>query len=110
MSDAAALDAIFRALADPTRRRIVAELAAGEARVSDIAEPLPMSLAAVSKHLRILEDAGVLQRVRRGREHLMSARPDALAAARRWLQDQEAFWHERLDALDAVLTEERGDE
>lgn len=106
MSDATALDAIFRALADPTRRRIVADLAAGEARVSDIAEPLPMSLAAVSKHLRILEDAGLLQRVRRGREHLMSARPDALVAARRWLQDQEAFWEARFDALAAVLEEE----
>lgn len=93
------LNATFSALADPTRRAILARLARGEATVSTLARPYPMSLPAVSKHLRVLERAGLVQRSRLGRVHLMRLAAGPLRDAREWISDYERFWQERLDSL-----------
>ena len=102
------LDATFIALADPTRRAILHRLAAGggEARVTELARPFRISLAAVSKHIRTLERARLVRRRRVGREHLLSYDPAPLDAAAAWLDAQRALWGARLDALDALLREE----
>ena len=97
------LDGVFRALADPTRRAILDRLAAGEATVGDLSEPFPLSLAAVSKHLGVLERAGLVTREARGRERVCRINPAALGDARSWLEFHERFWTERLDALDALV-------
>ena len=98
-----ALDRAFAALADPTRRRIVARLARGQARVTELAEPFEMSLNAVSKHLKVLERAGLVHRQRNGREHFLRLRPVPLRQAATWLARYERFWTERLDALGEFL-------
>ncbi|MCK6477491.1 MAG: metalloregulator ArsR/SmtB family transcription factor [Phycisphaerales bacterium] len=100
---AASLDRVFRALADPTRRRILGTLAAGERSVTELAEPFDMSLAAASKHLKTLEHAGLLRRTRRGRTHLCRLEPTPLAAAHQWLAEYEQFWSRRLDELERLL-------
>lgn len=102
----AALDHVFTALADPTRRAILNRLAQGETRVTALAEPFEVSLNAISKHIRMLERGGLVQRRRAGREHWISARPGALDRAARWISEQTAFWNTRLDALEALLDEE----
>jgi DNA-binding transcriptional ArsR family regulator len=101
----AGLDAVLHALADPTRRAILRRLAAGEARVTDVAAPFPLSLNAVSKHVRTLERAGLVRRRRRGKEHLLSFDPAPLAPALAWIAGQQAAWDARLVALDGVLGE-----
>ena len=97
------LSRTFGALADPTRRQILARLAAGEASVGELAAPFDMSFAAVSKHLRVLEAAGLVTRGRDAqfRPARLEARP--LAAASRWISDYEGFWSDSLDSLDAYL-------
>lgn len=102
----AALDAVFSALADPTRRRIVARLARGPASVTELAAPFEMSLPAVSKHLRVLEQAGLLQRERDGRLHRCSldARPLATAAA--FIDRYRVFWTDTLAELARYLEDE----
>ena len=100
------LDTVFTALGDPTRRGILARLAAGEARISDLAEPLPMSFEAVSKHVRALERAGLVRREVRGREHYLELVGEPLGGARDWLEGYRKFWEGTLDAL-AALVEER---
>jgi len=100
------LDAIFHALADPTRRRIVGALTQGPHTIGELARPFPVSLAAVSKHVKVLERARLVRRRVRGRQHVCSLDPAALAGARDWIERQERFWTERLDALEALLTEE----
>jgi DNA-binding transcriptional ArsR family regulator len=102
------LDDVMRALADPTRRAIVQQLRAGEARVTDLAQPFAMSLNAVSKHIRVLERAQLVRRRRVGREHLLSLNPAPLDAAADWIEQQRAFWTPRLAALDDVLQAEPG--
>ncbi len=105
------LDRTLAAIADPTRRAILAQLALGEARVTDLAEPYDLSLNAVSKHLRVLERAGLLRREVRGREHLLSLEARPLREAAKWITAYQAFWEHRLDALDAFLrrkTKRRG--
>ena len=97
------LDLVFRALADPTRRAILARLAEGEATVGSLSEPFPISLAAVSKHLGVLERAGLVTREARGRERVCRMNPAALEDARAWLEFHERFWRERLDALDELV-------
>ncbi len=99
------LDHTLTALADPTRRAILARLAGGEARVTDLAAPFPISLNSVSKHIRILERADLVRR-RRGREHLLSLNPEPLDAAWRWMEEQRTLWAWRLSELDRVLKEE----
>lgn len=97
------LSLTFSALADPTRRAILARLAAGEAVVKDLAEPFAMSSPAVSKHLRVLERAGLVEQGREAqwRPRRLVAQP--LAEADAWLQSYRPFWEERFDRMDAVL-------
>ncbi len=100
------LDLTLRALADPTRREILQRLASGEARVTDLAEPFPISLNSVSKHIRILERADLVRRQRRGREHVLSLNPQPLDEVAAWVESQRSFWAEKLTALDQMLQEE----
>lgn len=95
-SGARALDAVFRALGDPTRRRMLRELAAGERTVGQLAEPFAMSLAAASKHVKALEAAGLIRREVRWRTHVCRLEPGPLARARDWLAFYERFWSDRL--------------
>jgi len=97
------LDLAFAALADPTRRRIIARLARGRTRVTDLALPFDMSLNAVSKHLKVLERCGLVQRERLGREHYLRLRAAPLRDVVRWATQYERFWNQRLDALGEFL-------
>jgi DNA-binding transcriptional ArsR family regulator len=99
------LDGTFAALADPTRRRIVATLAAGPRTISALADPLPMSLVAVSKHIGVLERANLVTRSRAGRSQVCRLRPEALREATAWLERYREFWTTHLDALDDYLME-----
>ncbi len=99
----ASLNQTFAALADPTRRAILARLRQGSCTVGALAEPFSMSLAAVSKHLRALERAGLVAREVEGREHHLSLNAEPLRAAAEWTADYREFWDERLDALEAML-------
>jgi DNA-binding transcriptional ArsR family regulator len=100
------LDHTLMALADPTRRAILARLAQGEARVTEIADPLPMSLNGVSKHIRMLERADLVRRRRAGREHFLSLNPRSLDEAAAWIETQRALWNRRLDILEGLLRAE----
>jgi DNA-binding transcriptional ArsR family regulator len=100
------LNAIFHALCDATRRQMLRELASGERTVSQLAEPFAMSLAAASKHIKALENAGLIRRQVRGRTHLCRLDPGPLAAAHKWLSFYERFWTGRLDMLEQLLREE----
>ena len=105
------LTAIFSALADPSRREILERLRKNkEATVSELAEPLEMSLPAVSKHVKILERAGLLERRRNGRTHFMKLNPGPLRDASDWLKYYEQFWTESFDRLDSFLTNSNDDE
>ena len=97
------LDGTYAALADPTRRALLVALRAGDARISDLAAPLPMTFAGVSRHVAVLEAAGLVHREVRGREHWLSVRPAGLRAAEGWIAEQSAFWSQRADALGARL-------
>jgi len=102
-SDAPQLTALFRALSDPTRRAMLGTLAEGPRTVGELAAPYEISLAGASKHIQMLERAGLIQRDVRGRVHTcrLDARP--LHAGAEWLRHYERFWNRRLDALEAVL-------
>jgi DNA-binding transcriptional ArsR family regulator len=93
------LDRVYRALADPTRRRLLIELRERECRITDLAAPLPISFAAVARHVGALEDAQLITREVRGREHWLSIRPDGLRDAEAWIAEQSAAWSARADAL-----------
>src|SRR5213592_1702268 len=97
------LNRTFAALADPTRRRILAHLARGDRRVTDLARPHPMSLPAISKHLRVLENAGLLRRRRYGRVHEMRLDAKPLKQAAQWVEEYRKFWEGSLDRLAAYL-------
>jgi DNA-binding transcriptional ArsR family regulator len=97
------LDRAYAALADPTRRRLLETLREGDARITDLAAPLPMTFAGVSRHIGVLESAGLVQREVRGREHWLSLQPDGLAMAQQWMDEQTDFWATRADALAARL-------
>jgi DNA-binding transcriptional ArsR family regulator len=103
----AQLDEIFGALADPTRRAILARLTKGDALVTQIAEPFEISLAAVSKHVRVLERAGLVHRTVVGREHRCALSPRPLRAAADWVEHYRAFWETRLDALEQFVIVKR---
>ena len=105
MGYASSLDATFAALADPTRRAILARLASGDASVTELAEPFAMSQPAISKHLRVLEHAGLISRGRdaQRRPCRIEARP--LAEANGWLEGYRRFWEESFERLDTVLEE-----
>jgi DNA-binding transcriptional ArsR family regulator len=100
---AARLDEVYGAIAHSVRRAIVEQLSAGSARVTELAGPLPMSLPAVSKHIRILEAAGLVRRTIDGREHHLSLEPVPLKPAAAWLEGYRSFWETRLDLLDARI-------
>ena len=101
---AAQLDAVFHALGDATRRRMLRELADGEERtVSQLAAPFAISLQAASKHLKVLEKAGMVRREVRGRAHHCRLDPGPLATAHEWLAFYERFWTGRLDVLERLL-------
>jgi len=97
------LDKTFAALADPTRRRILAQLASGEECVTDLARPHAMSLAAVSKHLIVLEKAGLVKRRRDGRVHSMALEAKPMQEARAWLDRYRKFWEGNLDQFEKYL-------
>jgi DNA-binding transcriptional ArsR family regulator len=101
------LDGVFRALADPTRRGMLRRLAAGERSITELAEPCEMSFAAASKHVRVLERAGLVQRTVRGRTHHCRLEAARLADAQAWLAFYERFWTERFNALDSLLVSRR---
>lgn len=107
---AAQLDSIFAALADPTRRAILAMLLEDDMAVSDVAAPLPMSLAAVSKHLGILAEAGLITQERRGRVKWCRLEPDALREASVWMQAFGQFEPVNLDAFERFLAIELGED
>ena len=97
------LDQTLSALADPTRRAIVARLAAGEARVTDVAKPFAISLNSVSKHVRMLERAKLVRRRVAGREHFLSLTPGPMDEAITWMAEQQKLWAWRLGELEKVL-------
>jgi DNA-binding transcriptional ArsR family regulator len=101
--DSPHLDSIFQALADPTRRGMLARLALGERTVGELAEPFAMSFAGASKHVKVLEEAGLIRREVRGRTHVCHLEPGPLASADQWLRHYERFWTGRLDALEQLL-------
>jgi DNA-binding transcriptional ArsR family regulator len=100
------LDSIFHALGDATRRKMLRELADGERTVSQLAQPFAISLAAASKHIKALENAGLIRREVRGRIHMCRLEPGPLANAHEWLTFYERFWTDRLDILDKLLRAE----
>ena len=100
------LDQTLVALADPTRRAILRRLMQGEARVTEVARPFDMSLNAVSKHIRMLERAGLVTRRKVWREHFVSFNPAPLDDVTRWIEEQKAFWTIRLDALADLLSDD----
>lgn len=97
------LDHIFKALGDPTRRRMLSRLGSSEQSVSELAQPFRMTLAAASKHIRVLEQAGLVRRLKRGRTHYCTLTPRPLADAYSWLGDYRRMWEEQFDKLDAYL-------
>ena len=98
------LDAMFAALADPTRRSIVAHLTTGEATVNELAEPFAMSVQAVSQHIQVLERAGLISRGRHRQTRPCRLEPDALRTVTDWIDDQRRVWTERLERLDQHLS------
>lgn len=100
------LDATLSALADPTRRAILARLAQGEARITEVARPFAISLNSVSKHIRMLERADLLRRRVEGREHILTLNPRGLDEAARWIDEQRTLWTWRLAELDNILEED----
>jgi DNA-binding transcriptional ArsR family regulator len=99
------LDAVFTALADRTRRDIVARLSAGEATVGELAEPYAMSVQAVSQHIRVLERSGLVSRTRHRQTRPCRLEPAALAAAESWLEHSRRTWSDRVDRLEARLAD-----
>lgn len=104
--ESATLDRTFRALADPTRRAIVRDLSQGERGIVELAAPFDISLSAVSKHIRVLETAGLVHREIRGRDHRCRLSPRPMAAAMQWLLYYQQFWSDSLDAMDELLHQE----
>ncbi len=101
------LNQTYAAIADPTRRAILARLMQGETRVTELAEPFAMSLNAVSKHVRVLERAGLVRRQVKGRDHYLTLEAEPLRAASAWIDTYRQFWEARLDALESFLQHQR---
>jgi DNA-binding transcriptional ArsR family regulator len=108
-SRSARLDAVFAALADPTRRAIIERLSRSEARVTEVAEPFTMSLNAVSKHIRVLEASGLIERHKKGRDHFLSINTRSLDEIDGWIERTRRFWDQRLDAMESLLSELKTD-
>lgn len=105
-----ALDRVFAALSDPTRRTMVARLARGPASVSELAKPFRMSLPSIVQHLKVLEESGLVKSAKAGRIRTCRIEPKRLDAAQSWLGRQRALWDARFDRLDAVLMEDSKDD
>lgn len=103
------LDAMFAALADPTRRSIVAHLTNGEATVNELAAPFAMSVQAVSRHIQVLERAGLISRGKHRQTRPCRLEPEALRTATKWIDHQRELWAKRLDRLDQHLTDLQAD-
>lgn len=97
------LDAVLAALSDPTRRAIVGRLAEGEATVLELAEPFTITLPAISRHLKVLEHAGLISRARNGKQRPCRLRPEPLAEVAAWAEHTRSAWEHRLDRLEAHL-------
>ncbi|MBL8685039.1 MAG: winged helix-turn-helix transcriptional regulator [Myxococcales bacterium] len=102
-NQSAQLDGVFHALSDPTRRAVLQRLGKGAAPVSELAEPFEMALPSLIKHLKVLEDAGLVKSEKEGRVRTYELVPKKFATAERWLSDQRALWESRLDRLDTYL-------
>ncbi len=100
------LDAVFHALADPTRRAMLGQLAERELTIGELATPFSMSFAGASKHVRVLENAGLVARTIEGRTHLCRLQAARLAEANEWLRRYERFWNDKLDRLESLLRAE----
>jgi DNA-binding transcriptional ArsR family regulator len=107
MVERRSLDSTFHALADPTRRAMLASLALGEKSIGALAEPFAISFAGASKHVKVLEGAGLVARRKVGRTHLCSLRPEPLGEAEAWLRQWERLWAARLDRLEALIEAEK---
>lgn len=105
--DSNRLDAAFSAMADPTRRAILARLATGEARVTEIAGDFPVSLNAVSKHIKMLERAGLVRRTVQGRDHILTLNAYAMVDAAEWIDFYRQFWEDRLASLETFVLNQR---
>lgn len=103
----AQLDTVFHALGDATRRRMLRELARSERTVGELAQPFDISLAAASKHIKALENAGLIRREVLGRTHVCRLNPRPLASAHEWLSFYQQFWTDRLDVLEQLLRKEK---
>ncbi|HEY8434748.1 MAG TPA: metalloregulator ArsR/SmtB family transcription factor [Sphingomicrobium sp.] len=101
------LDVTFRALADPTRRGMLANLALGDKSVGELGEPFRMTFAGASKHVKVLETAGLVERRKAGRKQICTLRPEPLREAEDWLRQWEKFWSVHLDGLQALVDAER---
>lgn len=101
------IDRVMAAISDPTRRAILERLARGPARISDLAEPFPMSLTGFCKHVRVLERARLVRRTRRGRDNTLQLSPEPLRDVARWVRKYEQFWNERLDRLESFFAKDR---
>lgn len=104
LNQPADLDRMFQALADPTRRQMLERLSQGPASVSELAEPLPMSLPAVVQHLQVLEQSGLVQSEKVGRVRTCTLDAGAMSRAEKWINDRRMGWESRLDRLGAFLT------
>jgi len=102
------LDATFRALSDPTRRAIVERLTGGDASVGELAEPFEMSLPAISKHLTVLERAGLVERIKEGRTRRCRLIDEPMREALEWIASYGRFWEGQLDSLERFLAESKG--
>lgn len=108
MLDQSAVDRVFHALADPTRRALVERLSRGPASVSELARPHAITLAAVVQHLQVLERSGVVRSEKEGRVRTCRIEPGGLSVAERWIEERRSLWERRLDRLGEVLSEEEG--
>jgi DNA-binding transcriptional ArsR family regulator len=100
------LDTTFRALADPTRRGMLASLALGDKSIGELGEPFAMSFAGAAKHVKVLESAGLIERCKAGRRQICALRPEPLREAEAWLRQWEKFWSASLDRLQALVERE----
>ena len=105
MFTSARLDSVFSALGDPTRRRMVERLARGRLSISEVSSGIPISQPAISKHVKILEQSGLIRRSVEGRVHHLELTPKAMDTATSWIETQQKYWSAALDRLDVYLTE-----
>ena len=106
----ARIDRVAAAISDPTRRRIIERLARGPARISDVAKPFSMSLTGFCKHVKVLEQAGLVRRTRRGRENTLELFADPMRDLAWWILKYEPFWKSRLDRLEAFFAEQKAEQ